>query len=139
MDQVDNIIFQNFISLGWEVDENGKSFKDLEVSTIATLMIKCLKAINVENELPQSLPHNMSQRFRAAAKIAEAIKELGFPGDLGYQSILYSSETNLRNIFTFLIEKLPKDAPILTKGPLDNIFSPYDLKLTFYLDNMPFL
>ncbi|KAB7507533.1 Coiled-coil domain-containing protein 22-like protein [Armadillidium nasatum] len=121
MDQVDNIIFQNFISLGWEVDENVKSFKDLEVSTIATLMIKCLKAINVENELPQSLPHNMSQRFRAAAKIAEAIKELGFPGDLGYQSILYSSETNLRNIFTFLIEKLPKDAPILTKGPLEKI------------------
>lgn len=37
-------------------------------------------------------------------------QELGYRGDIGYQTFLYSSETDLRKVFIFLIEKLPKES-----------------------------
>jgi len=35
---------------------------------------------------------------------------LGYRGDIGYQTFLYSSETDVRRVFVFLIEKLPKES-----------------------------
>jgi len=37
-------------------------------------------------------------------------QNLGYSGDIGYQTFLYSSETDVRRIFVFLIEKLPKES-----------------------------
>lgn len=37
-------------------------------------------------------------------------QDLGYRGDIGYQTFLYSSEIDLRRVFMFLIEKLPKDS-----------------------------
>ena len=34
---------------------------------------------------------------------------MGYRGDIGYQTILYCSETDIRNVLSFLIEKLPKE------------------------------
>lgn len=38
------------------------------------------------------------------------LQNLGYSGDIGYQTFLYSSETDVRRIFVFLIEKLPKES-----------------------------
>jgi hypothetical protein len=35
---------------------------------------------------------------------------LGYSGDIGYQTFLYSGETDIRRVFVFLIEKLPKES-----------------------------
>lgn len=35
---------------------------------------------------------------------------VGFRGDIGYQSFLYSNVTEVRRVFMFLIERLPKEA-----------------------------
>lgn len=35
---------------------------------------------------------------------------MGFRGDIGYQSFLYSNVTEIRRVFMFLIERLPKEA-----------------------------
>ena len=38
-------------------------------------------------------------------------QDMGYRGgDLGYQTFLYSNEAEIRRIFMFLVEKLPKDS-----------------------------
>ena len=62
-----------------------------------------------ENEKP---PQSMSARYKFGSKLAELCLELGFHGqqDLGYQTFMYSNENDLRTVFMFLIDKLPKEA-----------------------------
>lgn len=43
-------------------------------------------------------------------------------GDLGYQTFLYSSEAEIRKIFMFLVEKLPKDTSKAADEPLGKIY-----------------
>ena len=50
----------------------------------------------------------MSARFRAGSAIAQACQSVGYRDNVGYQTFLYSSETDIRKIFMFLIEKLPR-------------------------------
>lgn len=45
------------------------------------------------------------------------IQAAGFRGDIGYQSFLYSNVTEVRRVFMFLIERLPKD---VEKDQLDD-------------------
>lgn len=35
---------------------------------------------------------------------------MGFRGDIGYQTFLYSNVTEVRRVFMFLIERLPKES-----------------------------
>lgn len=39
-----------------------------------------------------------------------AVQELGYLGEIGYQTFLYSSEADVRRVFMFLVEKLPKES-----------------------------
>ena len=56
-------------------------------------------------------------------------KELGYRGDIGYQTFLYSAEADLRKVFMFLIEKLPKESdksisePITKSAQLEKLIS----------------
>uniref|UniRef100_A0A0K8SMG4 Coiled-coil domain-containing protein 22 homolog n=1 Tax=Lygus hesperus TaxID=30085 RepID=A0A0K8SMG4_LYGHE len=52
----------------------------------------------------------MAARFQVGACIANACKDLGYSGDVGYQTFLYSNVTDLRRVFIFLIEKLPRES-----------------------------
>ena len=54
-----------------------------------------------------------------SAKLAEHLQKLGYPGgeELGYQTFLYGSEKELRNVFLFLIDKMPKDQEPATEAP----------------------
>lgn len=38
------------------------------------------------------------------------LQELGYRGEIGYQTFLYSAESDLRRVLMFLIEKLPKES-----------------------------
>lgn len=58
--------------------------------------------------LSKHLPPKMAQRFAAASQLVDCCKSLGFKGDLGYQTVLYSNHIELRRIFMWLIEKIPK-------------------------------
>lgn len=45
-------------------------------------------------------------------------KDLGFKGEIGYQTFLYANEHELRKIMMFLIEKLPKETGETIDEPL---------------------
>lgn len=58
-----------------------------------------------------SFPMNfagMSARFRVGTTLAQACQTAGYRGDIGYQTFLYSSETEIRRLLMFLVEKLPR-------------------------------
>lgn len=42
----------------------------------------------------------MSARIRFASSLAEQIKQFGFKGDMGYQTILYCNEVSYFALFT---------------------------------------
>lgn len=45
-------------------------------------------------------------------------QELGYRGEIGYQTFLYSNELEIRKVFMFLVDKLPKDTAETTEEPL---------------------
>lgn len=118
---MDKILILTLNQLGCDIDEEVKSVGGFGIPEVVTGVVKCIRAINSDYELPTSLPQNMAQRFRAAASIAQAIKDVGYPGDVGYQSLLYPNETDLRKIFMFLLEKLPKDTATVSDEPLNKL------------------
>lgn len=70
----------------------------------------CLEAITPETTLPKRLPPSMSAKINFAEELAEHIKNLGFRGDMAYQSILYCNEVEIRRVLMFLIERLPRES-----------------------------
>uniref|UniRef100_F1L0G5 Coiled-coil domain-containing protein 22 homolog n=1 Tax=Ascaris suum TaxID=6253 RepID=F1L0G5_ASCSU len=62
----------------------------------------------------RNLPQSMAARYRAATDVVEAIKGIGVRDELGYQTLLYGQAKELRNVMIGLIEKLPKECPVIT-------------------------
>lgn len=69
----------------------------------------CLECIQPDHKFPKKLPPSMSQKLKIAVDLSQEIKNLGFKGDMGYQSILYSNDIEIRRVLMFLIERLPRD------------------------------
>jgi len=57
-------------------------------------------------------------------------KELGFKGEIGYQTFLYANEHELRKVMMFLIEKLPKDTAESIDEPLGNYIIIIDILIS---------
>ncbi|XP_068027237.1 LOW QUALITY PROTEIN: coiled-coil domain-containing protein 22, partial [Melanerpes formicivorus] len=85
--------------------------KELTPELVVEAAVRCLRAINplLGSPLSLLLPPGISARFRLASDLAAACQELGFGGDVGYQTFLYSSEQDVRRLLLFLVEKLPRD------------------------------
>lgn len=113
MDEVDKIIIHSLKQIGckMELDDDSEQFTlnhftpDLLVKAVS----KCLQEIKTDVQLPKSLPENMAQRFTVATSLAEICSSCGYRGDIGYQTFLYPNVVDIRRLFMFLIEQLPKE------------------------------
>lgn len=45
------------------------------------------------------------------------LQDLGYKNDVGYQTFLYHNEAELRQVFMFLIERLPTESKLSTSSP----------------------
>uniref|UniRef100_A0A6A7G438 Coiled-coil domain-containing protein 22 homolog n=2 Tax=Hirondellea gigas TaxID=1518452 RepID=A0A6A7G438_9CRUS len=120
MDEVDKIIISSLNMLGCDLESEITSLSQFGLQEVVVGVVYCLHVVSAERcgQLSHKLPQNMAQRFRAAALIAQEVKSLGYHGDLGYQSLLYPNEVDIRRLFSFLLEKLPKDSADLNAEPL---------------------
>jgi hypothetical protein len=107
MEEVDAIILQSLREIGCDIDDEVK-LKNLGPEEIYKCIFKLCKNIKIEIDVSAHLPAQMAQRFSAASQLVDVCKSLGFNGDLGYQTILYSNIGELRRILMWLIEHLPK-------------------------------
>uniref|UniRef100_A0A1B0GPI5 Coiled-coil domain-containing protein 22 homolog n=1 Tax=Phlebotomus papatasi TaxID=29031 RepID=A0A1B0GPI5_PHLPP len=130
MDEIDNIIIHSLRQIGWygfieyfrsfllvnfasissDIDDEVHSLSYFSPEMLVSSVSKCLILIKPSLEVPQSLPPGMAQRFTVTSNLAEACKSVGFRGDIGYQTFLYTNVTEVRRVFMFLIERLPKEA-----------------------------
>uniref|UniRef100_U5ENS4 Coiled-coil domain-containing protein 22 homolog n=1 Tax=Corethrella appendiculata TaxID=1370023 RepID=U5ENS4_9DIPT len=109
MDEVDNIILLSLRQIGCNVDDEIKSLSEFTPSLFVHAVSKCISLINPNLDLPKTLPPGMAQRFTATAALAEACTTVGYRRDIGYQTFLYLNEAEVRRVFMFLIESLPKE------------------------------
>lgn len=107
MEEVDAIILQSLREIGCDLDDDAR-LKTLTPEDIFKCIGRLCKCIKSDVEIATHLPAQMAQRFAAASQLVDCCKSLGFNGDLGYQTILYANPIELRRIFMWLIEHLPK-------------------------------
>lgn len=107
MEEVDAIILQSLCEIGCDLEDDVK-LKTLSPEDIFKCIGRLCKCIKSDVEIANSLPAQMAQRFAAASQLVDCCKSIGFNGDLGYQTILYSNPIELRRILMWLIEHLPK-------------------------------
>ncbi|CAJ0599760.1 unnamed protein product [Cylicocyclus nassatus] len=118
MDELDQQIIQVFKEVEcsfWHTDLN--SLEDLSaddnIDIKSVILFGCLWLISPVSKttIPSyKLPQNILQRFHTVTYLADAFKENNVRGDFGYQTLLYGSTAELRQIFIAVIEKLPKNA-----------------------------
>jgi chromosome segregation ATPase len=111
MEESDNIILPILKEVGCDFPPTITSIKQLLVDEyVYTLSARCLVAINADfaANLPQKFPTSKATKFRTATEVAKLLKQLGYQGEVGYQSILYPHELEVRKIIGFLIGLLPK-------------------------------
>lgn len=77
-----------------DIEEDISSLKQFEPDNVVAAIATCLEIINSQLKLPRKLPTSMSARIRFASSLAEQIKQFGFKGDMGYQTILYCNEVS---------------------------------------------
>ncbi|XP_045480720.1 coiled-coil domain-containing protein 22 homolog [Harmonia axyridis] len=109
MEEVDGIILETLRALNCDFPEDISSLKQFDEDIIISCLSSCLESIIPSSKFPKKLSPSMAIRLKTASYLAEQIKELGYRDEIGYQTILYFNETEIRRLFIFLIEKLPKE------------------------------
>ncbi|XP_061163989.1 coiled-coil domain-containing protein 22 homolog [Saccostrea echinata] len=119
MEEVDRIIIFSIRAIGCDIDEEIVSLKEFSTELIVSSAVQCIKTILKQDvDLPNTLPGGMSARFRMGTGLANYIQELGYKGEIGYQTFLYSNESEIRKVFMFLVDKLPKDTAETAEEPM---------------------
>lgn len=127
MEEIDKIIIESLNNLNWYssklltyafyqnfpcfsgIGNDIESLKHFDPDMVVNAIATCLQSIQPEHKFPKKLPASMSQKLKVAIDLSQEIKNLGFKGDMGYQSILYSNDIEIRRVLMFLIERLPRD------------------------------
>uniref|UniRef100_A0A672KP86 Coiled-coil domain-containing protein 22 n=1 Tax=Sinocyclocheilus grahami TaxID=75366 RepID=A0A672KP86_SINGR len=111
MEEVDRILIHSLRQAGTDIDEDVQSVKQFTSELIVEAVVKCLRVIDpaLGNGLSHALPPGMSARFRLGMSLAQSCQDVGFKGEIGYQTFLYSNEPEIRSLFMFLVEKLPRE------------------------------
>ena len=118
MEEVDNIIIHTLRQIGCNLNESVSSLKEFTTDNVIEATSTCLRVINDANQFSRTLPPSMSARFRLGTGLAQACQGLGFNGVIGYQTFLYPTEGDIRTLFMFLVERLPKETAEAADEPM---------------------
>lgn len=119
MEEVDKILIHALKQVGTEVSEETDSVKQFSSELIVEAVVRCIRVIEpgLGSPLPTSLPPGMSARFRVGMSLAQACQDIGYKGEIGYQTFLYSNEPEIRSLLMFLVEKLPRESAEASDQP----------------------
>nr|XP_033777360.1 coiled-coil domain-containing protein 22 isoform X1 [Geotrypetes seraphini] len=120
MEEADRILIRSLRLCGAELPDELQSLREFSTEMIVEAVVRCLRVIDpsLVSGISHMLPPGMSARFRIGMSLAQACQELGFQGEVGYQTFLYSSEPDIRQLLMFLAEKLPRDSSEDTDQPI---------------------
>lgn len=133
-----NILMHLLHCVSSQFEDNMSSLQAFSAGVTVEACVRCLQRINPEFQSPKTLPEAMSARYRMCTNLANTVQAsflnkphhpritnpvphcmqaLGYPGEIGYQTFLYSSVKEWRKLLMFLIEKLPRDSTQASDEP----------------------
>ncbi|KAJ8674840.1 hypothetical protein QAD02_010626 [Eretmocerus hayati] len=121
MEEVDKIIIHSLRQIGCEIEEEVTNLAKFDTDLVIKAVVKCLLIIQPDLDMTPVLPANMAARFRMGATLAQICSDLGYKGDIGYQTFLYSAEADIRRVLMFLMEKMPKESEKVSNEPISAI------------------
>ncbi|KAL3981931.1 hypothetical protein ACH3XW_45075 [Acanthocheilonema viteae] len=116
---LDPNFFDGFQEIPTSVAELG-----IEIFYQAIVMLVWSCKPSTRKEIPSRLlPQNMSAKLRCVITVVDAVKSIGVRDPIDYHMLLYGRSKELRNILIGLMEKLPKDSPVVisTEDPLRDL------------------
>ncbi|RVE71193.1 hypothetical protein OJAV_G00072720 [Oryzias javanicus] len=119
MEEVDRILIHALRQVGTEVGEDVDAVRQFTSELLVEAVVRCIRVIDpgLGGALAPSLPPGMSARFRVGVSLAQACQDVGYKGEIGYQTFLYSSEPEIRSLLMFLVEKLPRESAEASAQP----------------------
>ena len=114
MEEVDRLIIHALEQIGVSrlsspSSDVATTLRDFSVEDVVEGVSRCLMAIDPSLDLPLKVPPAMAARYRIGTDLAAAVRSVGFSREIGYQTFLYLNENDLRDLFVFLVEALPKE------------------------------
>lgn len=108
MAEGDIILLETIKKLFPETENEFKSLSEFSVDFTLEISAKLINIIYDKSVIQNvKAPQSMSARYKMGSKLAECCHDLGLES-CGYQSFLYSNESDLRLILMFLLDKLPQ-------------------------------
>ncbi|EFA84683.1 hypothetical protein PPL_01675 [Heterostelium album PN500] len=109
MDEADGIILLTLRDLGCELGDE-ITIKDFDAEIVYKACLAYLRVINEAKvaNLTATIPKNMSARVNSCSVLAATIRETGYRAELSYHNLLYPNINDVRRIFVFLGQHLPK-------------------------------
>ncbi|XP_054904477.1 coiled-coil domain-containing protein 22 isoform X2 [Poeciliopsis prolifica] len=119
MEEVDKILIHALRQVGTEVGEDVDRVNQFTSELIVEAVVRCIRVIDpaLGEGLPTSLPPGMSARFRVGMSLAQACQDVGYKGEIGYQTFLYSNEPEIRSLLMYLVEKMPRESSEASDQP----------------------
>lgn len=112
MEEVDRLILHALEQIGVSCLSSSSSIsslRDFAVADVVEGVSRCVMAIDPSLSLPLKMPPSMAARYRIGTDLANAVRAVGFNRQVGYQTFMYLNENDLRDLFVFLVEALPKE------------------------------
>eukprot|EP01121_Diplochlamys_sp_Union-15-3_P021935 TRINITY_DN9162_c0_g1_i1.p1 TRINITY_DN9162_c0_g1~~TRINITY_DN9162_c0_g1_i1.p1 ORF type:complete len:618 (-),score=124.99 TRINITY_DN9162_c0_g1_i1:15-1868(-) len=108
MEELDTLILKDLRNIGCEIPDI-RNVAELKAEVLLSCILKCLKKIAPDKELPRAASRNMAQKVNQSTQIVNLLKELGYEPNLSYHNLLYTNEADTRKILMWLQERLPKE------------------------------
>ena len=87
LEEADGALFAALRQQGLGSASSISSLADLEAEEVFEICAECVKSVNPNARVSQTLTPNPSDRFRACTELTNEIKALGFKFDLGFQQV----------------------------------------------------
>ena len=109
MSEAAEIIFAALRSFECPIPKDAVNFEAFGPADVVAVTAQCLNLIDPESSpLKLALPKNLASRHRTCAALGKRLKDAGFPGECGYNQFLYPNWRDVKEIFTYLVNMVPR-------------------------------
>ncbi|KAA0147184.1 hypothetical protein FNF29_07556 [Cafeteria roenbergensis] len=107
--EADEILFRSMAQGGVRVPKSVTSIVAMTSEQLVGLVAACVDvASEGKTKLPGRLPPSMGARHRMCAKMAAAVKAMGYLREFAYNHLLYPSASETRDVLQWLTGRLPR-------------------------------
>ncbi len=111
MSESAEIILAALRSFNCAVPADAATFDAFGPEATVAVTAHCLNLMDPDATPPLKahLPKNLASRHRVCAALGKRLKDSGYPGECGYNQFLYPNWRDVKQIFTFLVGRVPRD------------------------------